>query len=241
MARYPGRSRLARRPASTSAPPRGCARAGPRLWLGLLGRASRRCAGEPGWPVLFLLLPPAFYVLSLYSARHADLRAALLAVSYYNTRYGLAALPLLAFGGAARWWRRCPARFARPLRWLVVAVGRRRRGSATRGRSVDLLEGVAGQLGGAPRLDAAGRRLSAALPAGSAASSRASATRSGSSARPGFRCGRCCTRATARPGTAPLPGPDLFLHEEWALAIAGDPVDVGHATDAQAAARATTV
>ena len=53
------------------------------------------------WPVLFLSLPPAFYVLSMYSSGTPIFLPHLWPNSYYNARYGLAALPLLAFGGAA--------------------------------------------------------------------------------------------------------------------------------------------
>jgi hypothetical protein len=52
------------------------------------------------WPVLFLLLPVIFYVASMYSSGTPIYMPHLWPHSYYNTRYGLAALPLLAFCGA---------------------------------------------------------------------------------------------------------------------------------------------
>jgi hypothetical protein len=53
------------------------------------------------WAVAILLVPPAFFVLSMYSGSTPIFMPHLWPNSYYNTRYGLAALPLLAFGGAA--------------------------------------------------------------------------------------------------------------------------------------------
>lgn len=71
------------------------------------------------WPVLFLALAPAFYVISLHGSSTPIHVPHLWPHSYYNTRYGMAVIPLLAFGGAAivAIW---------PRAWLaavVVAVG----------------------------------------------------------------------------------------------------------------------
>jgi hypothetical protein len=53
------------------------------------------------WPILFLALPPAFYILSLHSSGNPIHLPVLPPFSYYNSRYGTEALPLLAFGAAA--------------------------------------------------------------------------------------------------------------------------------------------
>ena len=53
------------------------------------------------WPVLFLSLPPVFYLWSMHSSGNPIFIPTLWPGSYYNTRYGLAALPLLAFGAGA--------------------------------------------------------------------------------------------------------------------------------------------
>ena len=74
------------------------------------------------WPVLLGMLPAAFYLWSIYAGGAAIFVPQLWFNSYYNTRYGLAAFPLLAVAGAcltllarARW---------RPLVALVViAIG----------------------------------------------------------------------------------------------------------------------
>lgn len=68
--------------------------------VGVLGAAAA-LARRIFWPVLLLVLPPAFYVLSMHSSGTPIFVPQLWPQSYYNTRYGLAALPLLALGGGA--------------------------------------------------------------------------------------------------------------------------------------------
>ncbi len=72
----------------------------PLLWIGALGLVvalSRRAY----WPVLLLALPPCFYLWSIHSASTPIHVPVLWPFSYYNARYGLAAMPLLALGMAA--------------------------------------------------------------------------------------------------------------------------------------------
>jgi 4-amino-4-deoxy-L-arabinose transferase-like glycosyltransferase len=53
------------------------------------------------WPLLLLALPPVFYVVSIHSASTPIYVPGLWPFSWYNTRYGLSALPLVAFAVAA--------------------------------------------------------------------------------------------------------------------------------------------
>jgi hypothetical protein len=53
------------------------------------------------WPILLLALPGVFYLWSMHSAATPIFVPALWPHSYYNTRYGLAALPLLALASGA--------------------------------------------------------------------------------------------------------------------------------------------
>ncbi|HYP09838.1 MAG TPA: hypothetical protein VER03_26675 [Bryobacteraceae bacterium] len=53
------------------------------------------------WAVALLAVSPAFVMLSMHSSNSPIFLPHLWPNSYYNTRYGLAALPLLAFTGAA--------------------------------------------------------------------------------------------------------------------------------------------
>lgn len=53
------------------------------------------------WPLLFAALPPFFYLWSMHSGSTPIYVPELWFGSYYNTRYALAALPLLAIAGGA--------------------------------------------------------------------------------------------------------------------------------------------
>jgi hypothetical protein len=69
--------------------------------LVLAGLAGALFAARRNWrPLLLLALGPVFYVWSLHSSGTPIYVPMLWPNSYYNSRYGLAALPLLAFGGA---------------------------------------------------------------------------------------------------------------------------------------------
>jgi hypothetical protein len=69
------------------------------LALGLLG-ALGALAKRQAWPLVLLSLPPAFYVWSVHSGGTPIFVPSLYPFSYYNTRYGLAVLPLAAFAAA---------------------------------------------------------------------------------------------------------------------------------------------
>ncbi|MBL8295624.1 MAG: glycosyltransferase family 39 protein [Bryobacterales bacterium] len=75
-------------------------------WLGLAGCVFALYRRR--WSLVTLLaLPPVFYVLSLYSSGTPIFVPDLWPHSYYNSRYGLAAFPLLCAGAAVlatRWW-----------------------------------------------------------------------------------------------------------------------------------------
>ena len=58
-------------------------------------------AKKAAFPVLFLLLTPAFYVWSLHSSKNPIHVPGLWPHSYYNTRYGIAFVPLAAFAVGA--------------------------------------------------------------------------------------------------------------------------------------------
>jgi Dolichyl-phosphate-mannose-protein mannosyltransferase len=74
----------------------------PLFWISLAGVAAcvlqfRRAA----WPVILLALPPIFYIWSMHSSDTPIFVPTLFPNSWYNTRYGLALLPLAALGGGA--------------------------------------------------------------------------------------------------------------------------------------------
>jgi hypothetical protein len=88
-------------------------------WVGLVGIVAA-LVRRAFWPVLLLMLPPIFYVLSMYGGGSPIYMPHVYPFSYYNTRYGLAALPLMVLGAAAlaaiapRRWR-LPVAVATPI------------------------------------------------------------------------------------------------------------------------------
>jgi hypothetical protein len=85
---------------------------------GMLFALARRVV----WPVLLLALPPVFYVWAIHSSGVPIFVPALWPHTFYNTRYGLAFLPLAGLGAAAL-VRQFPRQFPRPLLALgIVAV-----------------------------------------------------------------------------------------------------------------------
>lgn len=72
----------------------------PLFWLALIGLVFA-IARRAWWPALLLLLPPAFYIWNMHSGSSPIFMPSLWPHSWYNTRYGLAALPAAAFLSAA--------------------------------------------------------------------------------------------------------------------------------------------
>jgi len=175
------------------------------------------------WPVLLTALPAVFYLWSMYAGGAAIFVPQLWFNSYYNTRYGLSALPLLAVAGASatllavgRWralvavavigigitpWLTRP----RPDNWIcwkesqINSEGRRAwTHEAAQHLASQYQRGAGiftsfGDLTGILR--EAGIPLREALHDGNEPAWMAATTR-----------------------------PNLFLHEEWAVAFSGDPV-----------------
>jgi hypothetical protein len=71
----------------------------PLFWMGLAGAAAA-LVKRAWWAVVLLTLPGVFYIWSMYSSGTPIFVPHLWPNSYYNTRYGLALLPLLALGAA---------------------------------------------------------------------------------------------------------------------------------------------
>ncbi|MBK5290942.1 MAG: glycosyltransferase family 39 protein, partial [Acidobacteriia bacterium] len=74
------------------------------------------------WPLLLLALPPAFYVWSMHSSGTPIFLPHLWPNSYYNTRYGLAALPLLAVAASMN-VALVPGRWRAVVALFAVAIG----------------------------------------------------------------------------------------------------------------------
>jgi len=204
--------------------------------------AARLCAGWPLaaigiagaiasalrrrlWPLVLAGLPVVFYCMSIYGAGTPIFVPHLWPHSYYNTRYGLAALPWLAVGAggavllcpvkwravaatfvaiaSAGWWLAHP----RPDAWICwkeseVNSEARRAWTARAARALQVArkpgEGVAACFG-----DLTGVFRTAGIP----------------------------LRAMLHEGNGPawlaaMARPDLFLREPWALVISGDSLSV---------------
>ena len=83
----------------------------PLLALGAVG-AALTLMKRAWWPVLLLSLPPCFYLWSMHSSGVPIYLPFLWPHGWYNTRYALSALPLLALGVAALTARLQSARVA---------------------------------------------------------------------------------------------------------------------------------
>ena len=190
------------------------------LLLGALG-AVAALAKKIWWPLLLLALPPVFYVWSMHSSGTPLFVPTLWPHSWYNTRYALAALPVAAIAaagivailpaklhavGAAILVLAVAASWAlagTPLCWKESAVNSAARRAWT-GQAAAYLaanyqpgDGIIYSFG-----DLTGVLRDARIPL-----------------REGLHQGN-------RPSwDAAVLRPDLFFHEEWALAVAGDKVD----------------
>ena len=172
------------------------------------------------WPLLLLALPPAFYVWSMHSGATPIYVPDLWPHSWYNTRYALAILPLAAFAAAG----------------LVAVVPSKFRAAT----AVVLVAGIMGTaaLAGPPAAwkEAQVNSIARRAWTGQAAAYLAAHYRAGAGIiysfgdltavlreagiplREGLHQGN---RAAWEPAVL---RPGLFLHEQWALTVAGDPV-----------------
>jgi hypothetical protein len=176
---------------------------------GLIPALRARCF----WPLAFLSLSPAFYVMSLHSGGTPIFIPEIYPFSHYNTRYALAALPLFAVLGAALAgalprvaWLVAPLAaswfFAAPvLTWRESEVNSESRRAWTT-EIADILRSEYRP----------GRGI--LLPFGDLT---AALTEAGIPIRESLHQGDTLAyeRVIARP--------DLFLSEDWAIVIAGEP------------------
>jgi hypothetical protein len=177
-------------------------------------------------PLLLLSLAPAFYLLSVHGGNAEIHVPGLWPFSFYNTRYGLAAMPLLAFGASA----------------LVSLLGRDRKLTGAALAGIFIFAGLLPWLTPLSRdrwicltesrVNSEARR---AWTHQGAAFFREHYTGGGIFAPFGdmsaiFREAGISLVETVHDSNrvawdAVLARPDLFLHEEWAAAFAGHPVD----------------
>jgi hypothetical protein len=196
-------------------------------WLAVLAIAGAvaALAKRVFWPLLLLALPGVFYIWSVHSSHIPIYVPELWPNSYYNTRYGLAALPLLALAAAA----------------LVAAVPPRARTVAT----VLVLAAGAGYWLAHPaperwitwaesRANSEGRRawmheaatfLGPRYVRGSGIITSSGDDLAGIYREMGIPLRETFSICNGLPWLATLRRPDLFLWQEWAVVKRGDPVD----------------
>lgn len=177
-------------------------------------------------PLLFLSLPPLFYLWSMHSSQAPIFIPSLWPFSYYNTRYALAAFPLLAYCAGALVLA-VPSRYRRFGALLVVLLAVSpwifQRSQTLPEESVCWRES---------RANSVSRRAWTHQ----AASVLASQYRPGTGIIVPFgdlmgilREAGIPQREALHEGNGPawlaaIANPRFFLHEEWAVAISGDPL-----------------
>jgi len=194
----------------------------PLVWLGVAG-AVASLLKRVLWPLALLALPPIFYVCSMYSSSTPIYVPHLWPYSYYNTRYGLAALPLLALAAGAL---------------VAIAPPRLRRLAAV----VVVLVGIAGWLAYPRQEGWICWKESQVNSVARRAWTRETAEFLRAEYRTGdgaliffgdlagvFQQAGIPLRQTLHQDNEPLwwaalARPDLFLWEKWAVAVSGDPV-----------------
>lgn len=190
--------------------------------IGILGFA---CAifKRMFWPLFFAALPPLFYVWSMHSGGTPIFVPILWPFSYYNTRYALAALPLLAIAGGSLALL-APQRF-RP--WLAGAIVIAAAAPwLIHSQPNDWVTWKESQLNSIPRR--AWTKAAASSLAGSYHRGQGIITSfsdlTGILRQAGIPFKEALYDGDEPVWTAATTRPDLFLHEEWAVAIAGDTV-----------------
>jgi len=186
---------------------------------GLAGAIYKRVL----WPILLVALPPVFYIWSTHSGGTPIFVPTLWPNSYYNTRYGLAALPLLAIAGGClvlvvnerfRPWLAVAILIAAATPWLI------------RPNPKDWVTWKESQINSRVRrawTQAAAQAIAPIYHSG------AGIVTSFGDLTGILRAGGIPLHEALYDGDEPewmaaTTRPDLFLHEEWAVAMAGDTV-----------------
>jgi hypothetical protein len=181
----------------------------PLALTGMVGAALMAWRRMP--VVALLLLPPLFYVWGMHSSGNSIFLPHLYPHSYYNTRYGLAALPLLAAGAGML------ATLARPVGPAIVAA------TALATQWICWQESKVNSEARRAWTEQSAAYLRANYRGGGIATGFGDL--SGIYQQAGIPLAETVTECNSPHFAALLARPDLFLREEWAVAQAGDPVD----------------
>jgi hypothetical protein len=199
--------------------------AGP--WLAVLAVAGAvaALAKRAFWPLALLALPGVFYIWSLHSSGTPIYVPELWPHSYYNTRYGLAVLPLLALAAAAL-VAAVPPRARGVAASLVVAAGAgywlAHPGQAN---WITWAESRANSEGRRAWMQEAAAFLAPRYVRGSGIITSSGDDLAGIYREMGIPMRETFSICNGLPWIATLRRPDLFLWHEWAVVKRGDPVD----------------
>jgi hypothetical protein len=198
--------------------------AGPVLALAGLAGIVAALARRAFWPLLLLALPAIFYVLSMYSSRTPIFIPTLWPYSYYNSRYGLAAMPLLAFASAAlvavaprglRAWYAVPLLLACVAPWLFHPHAK---------AWVTWQESLVNSQARRDWTEQAAQYLSSQYVRGSGIIT-SSGDITGIYREAGIPLRETFTGDSGLPWLAAVKRPDLYLWQDWAVAMTGDDVE----------------
>ncbi len=207
------------------------------LALLALGGAVAALAKRVFWPLALLALPGAFYVWSLHSGGTPIHVPELWPHSYYNTRYGLAALPLLALASAAL-AAVAPARRRTLAAVLVVAAGAAW-WVAHPGREnwITWAESRANSEGRRAWMHEAAAYLKPRYATGAGINTGGGDDLVGIYREMGIPLRETFSVRNGMAWQAALRKPELLLRQEWAVAIRGDPLDAAAQLAASGGAR----
>jgi len=199
--------------------------AGP--WLAILAALGTLAAlaKRAFWPLLLLALPAVFYVWSLHSGSTPIYVPELWPHTAYNTRYGIAALPLLAFAAAAL-VALAPPRAA-GLAAVLVALGGAGYWLAhpSADRWTIFAEARSNSEGRRAGLNQAAAFLSRHYRRGSGLITSGGDDFAGIYRQMGIPLRETFNICYDLPWFATLRRPDLWMYYEWAVVERGDPVD----------------
>jgi hypothetical protein len=178
------------------------------------------------WPLLLLALPGVFYLWSMHSAASPIFVPVLWPNSYYNTRYGLAVLPLVAFASAGL-VAIAPRRAQTAIAVIVIASGTVYWLLHPSPKSwVTWKESQENSDGRRQWTREAAEFLKPRYVRGSGIIT-SFGDLTGIYREMGIPLRETLTEMNVLPWEAAVRRPDLFLWEEWAVVRGGDPVQTG--------------
>jgi len=197
--------------------------AGPGLfWAGAAGVVTALMK-RAFWPLILLSLPACFYVWSVHSAAVPIFVPTLWPNTFYNTRYGLAVLPLLALSSAAL-VALFPGRFRRAASVAVIAAAMASWALLPRAeRWVTWREAEVNSEGRRQWVRDAAEYLQGRYVRGSGIIT-SFGDMTAIFRRMDLPLRETFTADNGVPWTATVKRPDLFLRQQWAVAMGGDEV-----------------